>query len=362
MRFSGVSIICRIPKSKYRKHIISTVSYIHLSTQHNIMKKKSKKMKRVLHLKAFLLVILLLAGMVSGSIGEERGYMVENNPEKNQQRYPYRVVTNPAVLYLGRDDIDMLGEEAFYAGLDLLMAGMEKDFAEVREVLKDYLKDEIPSIPIYTDFTGRAEEAALADAFYYDPDLGIRLFKGWSDAGYSLLHEYVHYLTDACVTFEISHGFWAEGVAEYLSKLVCSNRMARAFNYAMGDELAASMIARGAADEEGKLDIRKVYYGGAAIYNTPIMVGEKYFAVCNSWMTMTEQQQEHPTMMSVTYHQSACFVEYLVRQFGFDYVLTHMGGTAKEFKENYGREFEELFGEWQAENMKMCERMHMAIY
>jgi hypothetical protein len=39
-----------------------------------------------------------------------------------------------------------------------------------------------------------------------------------------------------------------------------------------------------------------------------------------------------------------------------------MDGTAKEFKENYGWEFEELFGEWQAENMKMCERMHMAIY
>ena len=326
------------------------------------MKKKSKKMKCVLHLKAFLLIILLLAGLVSGSIGEERTYMVENNPEKNQQRYPYRVVTDSAVLYLSRDDIELLGEEKFYAGLELLLAGMEKDFAEVREVLKDYLKDEVPSIPIYTDFAGRAEEAQLSDAFYYDPDMGIRLFKGWDDAGYSLLHEYVHFLTDVCVTFGISHGFWAEGIAEYLSKLVCSNRMARTFNYAMSDEFAAGMIARGAGDAKGKIDIRKVYYGGAAIYNTPITVGEKYFAVCNSWMHMTETQQEHPTMMSVTYHQAACFVEYLVKKFGKDYVFTHMDGTAKEFKEAYGQEFEELFGEWKAENMKMCERIHMAIY
>ena len=56
--------------------------------------------------------------------------MVENNPEKNQQRYPYRVVTDSAVLYLSRDDIELLGEEKFYAGLELLLAGMEKDFAE----------------------------------------------------------------------------------------------------------------------------------------------------------------------------------------------------------------------------------------
>ena len=338
------------------------VSYIHLSAQHNIMKKDSQKMKLALHLMAFLLVILLLASSVSGSIWEERTYMVEKNPEKNQLRYPYRVVTDSAVLYLSRDDIDLLGEEKFYAGLELLLASMEKDFAEVRAVLKDYLKDEVPSIPIYTDFTGRAEEAELTDAFYYDPDLGIRLFKGWNDAGYSLLHEYVHFLTDACVTFGINRGFWAEGIAEYLSKLVCSNNMARSFNYAMSDEFAAGLIAHGAADDEGKIDIRKVYYGAAAAQTTPITVGEKYFAVCNSWMTMTERQQEHPTMMSVTYHQSACFVEYLVKRFGLDYVLTHMGGTAKEFKEAYGQAFEELFGEWKAENMKKCEEMQLAIY
>ncbi len=67
-------------------------------------------------------------------------------------------------------------------------------------------------------------------------------------------------------------------------------------------------------------------------------------------------------MMSVTYHQAACFVDYLVKKFGKDYVFTHMDGTAKEFKEAYGQEFEELFGEWKAENIRMCGRMQLAIY
>ena len=319
-------------------------------------------MKRYMHSTALLIVLVLMTGLLAGAAAENKGYIIEENPGKNQNSYPYRIISDSAVLYLGRADIELLGEEAFYAGLDLIMASMETDFTQARETLKDYLKEGLLPVSIYTDFAGKAEESQIFPAYYYDAQRGIRLFKGWTAAGANLLHEYVHYLTDACVTFSVTTGFWAEGIAEYISRLACENSMAKAVHYGIPDAAAAFMIAHGAGDAEGKPDYRKMYYGTAAAYGLPVNVGFEYFAVCNSRMKLTDRQLEHPMMTSVAYEEAACFIEYLITRFGQDFVFTHMNCDHAAFADVYGIRFEDLFNEWKQENLKKCAELGLQLY
>ena len=74
----------------------------------------------------------------------------------------------------------------------MLLEHMENDFSEAREILKDYLKDEIPPVRISTCFSDNSGTAQTWDAYYYNPNVGIRLYKGWDQAATSLLHEYIY--------------------------------------------------------------------------------------------------------------------------------------------------------------------------
>ena len=118
-------------------------------------------MRKGLRGAAFVMVLVLALCCTVSAPGEGQKYQIEENTGDNQKNYPYKVVTESAVLYLGKADIELLGEEAFYDGMYKLLENMDRDFADAQEALKGFLKGEVAPIPIYTDFIGRAEEAQL---------------------------------------------------------------------------------------------------------------------------------------------------------------------------------------------------------
>ena len=310
---------------------------------------------------ALALVLVLLTGLIAGAAAESRTYTVEDNPEVSRMIYPYRVVSESAVLYLSGEDIDLLGEETYYAGMYRLLENMEEDFAEAREVLKDYLKEEIPPIDIHTYFAETEKSSQGTGAYYDSLRREIKLLGDWEQASFSLLHEYVHYLTWDCFRYPMSWGFWSEGIAEYISRMVCTNRMARTENYGVDDENMEWYAAHGYADEEGKLDFRKLCYGSAAVWDRPEYIGEKFLSVDGRTIIMTARLQQHPAMDKMTYKQACCFMEYLVERFGEEYVFTHMNYDTQRFRGLYGKTFEDLCNEWKPVNKEKCEELGIIL-
>ena len=318
-------------------------------------------MKRISLCVALLMTLVLACHAVPGFAENDFRDQIEENTEENRVFYPYKVVTGSAVLYLAQEDIELLGEEAYFAGLNRILEYLEDDFAEAREILKDWLKDDIPPVRISTCFANQSGRAQAYAAYYYNPNVGIRLFGGWTQTGTSLLHEYVHYLTLDNFRYSVKGGFWVEGIAQYISMLACTNRMNRAFNNGVSDEDIPFLMAYGLTDEDGKVDIRKYTYWDAALWDLPLFHGIKYTPVSGRTMTMTQRTQEHPTMNMLTYSQAACFIEFLVQRFGEDQVFTHMACDNSTFRGVYGRTFESLCLEWKQENLARCAELGLNL-
>ncbi|MGX8688009.1 MAG: hypothetical protein ACSW8K_09465, partial [bacterium] len=100
--------------------------------------------------------VLFLSGCSNKGNISLAGYAVEENGRDNKAVYPYVVHTESSTWYLAKDDIDLLGEEEYYAGLRDILEGMEADFADARDALEGYIQEEIPPVDIYTDFCGKA--------------------------------------------------------------------------------------------------------------------------------------------------------------------------------------------------------------
>ena len=74
------------------------------------------------------------------------GFVIEENDSKDEAKratYPYVVRTQSSIWYLAADDIELLGEEAFFAGLEEILGMVDLDFADAREALKDYMREEV---------------------------------------------------------------------------------------------------------------------------------------------------------------------------------------------------------------------------
>lgn len=315
-------------------------------------------------LTAILLILALCAAFGCAGAKEDdarkiAGYTLETNEGNNAQTYPYIIHTPHATWYLAAADIELLGEEAFFEGLEKLLAVQEDDFADAYAVLDGYLKDEIPPIDVHTDFAGNTERAkwSKAGAYYLGPEMGIYLFYGWDMSGFSLLHEYAHYLTYECCTFDLTPGggFWAESIAEYVSKITCKNRMGRAVRNGMTDEELTYAEQRGLLDADGMLDLKKYYCFTAAYLRSGAALGTTYSAVSETPITLTEQLVEHPQPTTISYFEGGCFFNWLVEHFGRDLVFAHMTIGQEKFADVFGKDFETLFFEWAADNDAWCE-------
>jgi hypothetical protein len=117
-------------------------------------------LRKVIRATILTALVCLLLFMLSGCGQREDslsvGYLIEENQQENKATYPYVVHTESSTWYLAKDDIALLGEEDYYAGLTEILEDMEQDFADARAALAGYLQEEIPPVDIFTDFCGKA--------------------------------------------------------------------------------------------------------------------------------------------------------------------------------------------------------------
>ncbi len=308
-------------------------------------------MKRI---PALLLAFLLLSLAFTGC-AEQAGYPIEENTGRDRDSYPYTVRTPYAVWHLSKADTGLLGEEEYYEGLYAILDTAEADFADARAALAGFIPDEIPPIDIYTDFCNKAEASKTADAFYRELGNYIKLFRGWKTARAVLLHEYVHYLTMHCAENPARSGFWAEGIADYISVYVCKNRLARSVNLGLDvSALPPAMLEQTWDEEDGCLDPRLVYLGYAALAIRGLGVGTNYFAVKNEWITRTAEIREDPKPGDLFFYEAAGITAYLAETYGRETVFGNWDTDPDRMETVYGKTFPELYRDWAVWNEAQC--------
>jgi len=286
------------------------------------------------------------------------------NEGNNSVSYPYLVCTDVATWYISKADMELLGESEYLAGLESMLPLVEADFTDAQAVFEGYLTDPVPPVDIYTDFSAKTEVAQSGrpvGAIYRMSDRRIYLYGSWAQASFTLLHEYTHYLSMTCADLGLKSGFWAEGIAEYVSIFVCENRLIHSINYGLNEEQFALFASRGLCNEDGSFEPKKYYYGYSARMHMEENLGEEYFAVSGYTMTLRESQQQHPLMSSVSYFEAASFLEYLMGLYGKDMVFTHFDTSQENFESVYGKEFGTLFLEWAQYDLELCEALGIKL-
>ena len=301
--------------------------------------------------------IILLSGCGKRDALSVNGYTIENNQRDNKATYPYVLRTDSSTWYLSGEDISLLGEEDYYAGLAEILNDLEQDFSDARDALTGYIQEEIPPVDIYTDFSGRAGISEVAGAYYNERSNFIKLFSGWDMAKESLLHEYVHYLTMHCSEAPPSEGFWAEGIAEYISKIVCKNRMLRSINMGIPEEMALFYKEHGAWDEKEEcIDPKLFYIGTAQVIAQGQLVGKEYFSVSDVTITRTPQIQQNPSADKVSHIEAACIIAYLADTYSKEWVFTNWNTKTAEMDVTIGESFEEIYKNWVIWNTELYEK------
>lgn len=308
-----------------------------------------------------ILVLLLLSASLS-ACGSQSKPKIEENKDENAATYPYVVHMKSATWYLAADDIALLGEDAFYEGLYAIIEKQEQDFAEAREALKGYIDAEIQPIDIRTDFSGMGGASEGIGAYYDETRNFIKLFGGWDVANFTLLHEYVHYLTRHCMQQPASRGLYAEGIAQYISMIVCKNRMARSVNCAQSEEELTLFKSKGAWDEsEDCLDPQKFYYGNAAFFSLGGMIGYQYFSVKEIYETYTEEVHQNPSVWNVSHFEATSIMAWLIETYGRDIVLQNLSTAPEDFEAVYGLPFSEGYQKWSVWSMRKCSELGLSV-
>lgn len=287
-------------------------------------------------------------------------YPVEKNTGDNAADYPYVIHTPSAIWYLADADIKLQGREAYFENLDFILQNQEADFADAREALASWIWEEIPPVTIITDFAGLTEKQSMAGASYIGGK--IYLYYNWDLAGYALLHEYVHYLTMTCTNEPASQGFYAEGIAEYFSRFVCTNRMCRdSFPRAYPDaqeEMRASPVWD---PETDSVDLGRLYLAWAEAIRSPENDGIQYDTIGYAEITRTAEHRENPHLATLSYYETGSMMAYLVETYGEEAVFPYWGLDPYDMKAVFGKDFTELYWEWAAWNTRRCAELGLTI-
>ncbi len=240
-----------------------------------------------------------------------------------------------------------MGEEDYYAGLTEIMEDIDQDFADARAALAGYIYEDIPPVDIFTDFCGKAGISETAGAYYNKRSNFIKVFHGWDMAKESLLHEYVHYLTMHCTKTPTTEGFWAEGIAEYISKIVCKNRLLRSMNMGFSDEEAKFYKEHSAWDEEENcIDPKLFYFGTAQFIAQGQLVGMEYFSVSDVMIIRTPQIQQKPSADKISHIEAACIMAYLVDTYTEELIFKNWNIKPEEMEKVIGQSFDDIYANW----------------
>ena len=308
-----------------------------------------------------LAVLLLLSPVACGQKAAEDDtvrkvgqYRVVLNDNERKDTYPYVVRTENAAWYLAGADMELMGEEAFYAGLEDILRYAEADMADARKALAGRIPDEIPPVEIRTDFCGKAEISQDAGAYYNGLAKMIKLFRGWDMAKFSLLHEYVHYLTVHCAEKKTMHYFYIETVAEYVSKFVCENRMIRSMDFSQADQPQLQALA------EIWGDFDEVKYRNSCLSESDAfargLYDERPYSCVGQYTTARKADKRLPDhLYELSYAEADSMALYLIERDGEEKYLDNWDITdEEELAGLYGYTLAELMTAWAAWNAEQC--------
>ena len=323
----------------------------------------NSKRRLILRAVSFTIALVMLAALsVScGKRASDGKPKTEANTGSDKAEYPFLVHTESATWHLAAADIALLGEDAFYEGLYAILEDQDKDFADAREALKDYIPEDVPVIDIYTAFSETADDTGFIDAVYDRESNVIKLYTGWHAVSTTLLHEYVHYLTMHCMQRPASLGFYAEGVAEYVSCIACKNRMTRRVYTDLPEEETAEARSHGVWDEaENCLDVKKYYFSYASAMAAGETIGQEYFAVTDFFEMRTEEVQQNPTIWNVSHIEAACIFAYLIETYSMETVMTALSTDPDNFSYVFGKPFSRTYRDWVKWNAEKCAELGLS--
>ena len=319
-------------------------------------------MKRVVSL---LLAALLLLSL--GACGQKAAaddavrivgrYKVVPNDNERKDTYPYVLRTKSSAWYLAAADIDLMGEEAFYKGLEDILSYAEADMTDARKALTGRIWEDVPPVEIRTDFCGKAEISQDAGAYYNGLANMIKLFHSWDMAKFALLHEYMHYLTIHCAEKKTMHYFYIETVAEYVSKFVCENRMIRSIDFSNSDQPELNALA------EIWDDFDQVKYRNACLSESDAfargLYDERPFSCVGQYVTVRKADKRLPDhLYELSYAEADSMALYLIETGGEEKYLDHWDILdEEELAGLYGCTVAELMTAWAAWNAEQCEKM-----
>ncbi len=272
-----------------------------------------------------LLLLCPLASAVAEGETEEDvvcrvgDYGVFRNRDAKADMYPYLVRTENSIWYLAKEDMDLMGEDAFLAGLEDILKYFELDAADARMALAGRIPEVIPPVEIRTDFSGQDHNAERYGAYYNQPFNLIKLFRNWQTVKRSLLHEYVHYLTFYCAEKKTPYGFYGEAVAEYVSMILCENRMCRSDKFGFADDPEQIEILRawGVWDEErDNLDYEKYMLCVSDAFARGLYDGLSYASVGQNVFTRTTDKRLPVRVNDLSYSEAVSMALYLIETYG----------------------------------------------
>ncbi len=276
------------------------------------------------------------------------------------EAYPYMVKTEHSVWYLARADIELQGEDAFFAGLTEVLQYFDEDVADAQRALAGRIPAEIPPVEIRTDFCGQAGVSESAGAYYNGMSNFIKLFHSWEMVRYALLHEYVHYLSLHCAEKKILSGFYAEAVAEYVSRILCKNRMMRSMDPSelYDPEMLAAMHAWGIWDDEiGGPDYRKSVLCESDAFARGLYEGQQYRSVGQRMLLRTSDRPIPYHVIDLSYAEGESLAFYLMETYGEVRFLDNWDTPADKVADLYGLTEDELLSAWSAWNAQQCAKL-----
>ena len=319
-------------------------------------------MKRVVSLLLAALLLLSLGACGQKAAADDAvrtvgNYKVVLNDNERKDTYPYVLRTENSAWYLAAADIESMGEEAFYKGLEDILSCAEADMADARRALTGRIWEDVPPVEIRTDFCGKAEISQDAGAYYNGLANMIKLFHSWDTAKFSLLHEYVHYLTIHCAEKKTMHYFYIETVAEYVSKFVCENRMIRSIDFSNSDQPELNALA------EIWDDFDQVKYRNACLSESDAfargLYDERPYSCVGQYTTVRKADKRLPDHLhELSYAEADSMALYLIETGGEEKYLDHWDILdEEELAGLYGCTVAELMTAWAAWNAEQCEKM-----
>lgn len=319
------------------------------------MKGWDKEMRKILAVLLILSLMITLSTVGACAAEQPCEYTVEENTAADKTIYPYVVHTESSTWYLSKDDIDLMGKDAFFEGLREVLQYQEADFADARAALAGFIHEETEPVEIRTDFCGKAgiAEVEMIGACYNPHSNYIKVFRSWKVAEAALLHEYVHYLTLHCTDTPVTHGLFAEGMAEYISAIVCKGRMRRDFSRSLDEETKNYFRMRGTWNmEEDCLNPRLYVSDVAGGFAHGIALGTKYLNTLDEPAVWTPEIQQNPTAENICHEEAASILDYLVETYSREMVVSHLDMDPMEMEQVYGESFADIFEHWMEWNSK----------